>query len=75
MLTSGLSELLKIFTFLSSFVSAIATMLMAISFIFCLSDCHKSLGILEESLAEDIIEMDPGRERVEAELLLKVAIK
>ena len=75
MLTSGLSELMDFVTFLSSFISAIATMLMAISFIFCLSDCHKSLETLEESLADDIIEMAPGRERYKAELLLKVGVK
>ena len=72
---SGLTELFDVISCLTSFVSAIATILLAISLICCLSDCHKSLEILEDTLADDIIEMAPGRERQEAKRLLKVGLK
>ena len=75
MATDGLSDAFDVAEFLAYFVGAIATMLQATSFIFCLSDCHKSLEILGDSLADGILEMEPGRERQEAELLLKVGIK
>jgi hypothetical protein len=71
----GLSDALDVANFLCYSVGAIATMLQASSFIFCLSDCHKSLETLGDSLADDILEMEPGREKQEAELLLKVGVK
>ena len=74
MATDGLSDAFDVAEFLAYFVGAIATMLQATSFIFCLSDCHKSLEILGNSLADDILEMEPGRERQEAEVLLKVFV-
>ena len=75
MATEGLSKTLDVGNFSFVFVSGITIMIQATSFIFCLSDCHKSLEFLGDSLAYDILEMEPGRERQEAELLLKVGIK
>ena len=71
----GLSDLFDVANFLDYSVGAIATMLQATSFIFCLSDCHKSLEVLGDCLADDILEMEPGKEKQEAELLLKVGVK
>ena len=75
MATDGLSEASYVVNFLVYFFGAMATMLQATAFILCLSDCHKSLEILGDSLTGDILDMDPGRERHEAELLLKVGVK
>ena len=75
MATDGLSDAFNVAEFLAYFVGAIAMMLMATSFIFCLSDCHNSLEIFIDSLTDDILEMEPGRERQEAEVLLKVGVK
>ena len=71
----GISDGFDVANFLYYSVGAIATMLQATSFIFCLSDCHKSLEVLGDSLAYDILDMEPGREKQEAELLLKVGVK
>ena len=75
MMISGENQATDIVTCLSIFVSAMATMLMASSFVFCLSDCHNSLENLGDTLTYDILEMEPGRERQEAKVLLKVRTK
>ena len=74
MATSGLSELSDICEFLSYFLMAISTTVQVTAVIFCLDDCHKSLVFLEESLTADIVEMETGKERQEAEILLKVGL-
>ena len=66
MAADGLSDAYNVAYFLAYFVGAIATLLRATSFIFCLSDCHASLELLGNTLADDILEMEPGRERQEA---------
>ena len=74
MATDGLSEKLDVAEFLLYLAMAMATMLQATALIFCLSDCHKSLQLLEDSVNGQIFEMEPGRERQEAEDLLKVGV-
>ena len=75
MAADGLSDAYDVVNFLSYFVGAIATLLRATSFIFCLSECHASLEVLGNTLADDILEMEPGRERQEAKLLIKVGVR
>ena len=74
MATVEISDAFNLVELLAYFVGAIAIIIQATSFIFCLSDCHKSLDFLGDNLAEDILEMEPGRERQEAERLLKVGL-
>ena len=75
MVTDGLSKPLDVADFFIYLAMAMGTMLQATASIFCLSDCHKSLEVLGDSLADDILEMEPGTERQKAEVLLKVGVK
>ena len=75
MAADGLSDAFDVINFLFYFFGATTTMLKAMSFIFCLSAFHKSLEILGDTLTDDILEMEPGRERQEAEVLLNVGAK
>ena len=74
MATDGLSETLDVAEFLLYLAMAMATMLQATAGIFCLSDCHTSLQFLGDRLTGEIFELEPGKERQEAEVLLKVDI-
>ena len=51
---------------------AISTTVQVTAVIFCLDDCHKSLGSLVESLTAEIVEMETGKERQETEVILRV---
>ena len=73
-LFSGLSRSLEVVTFIACVLMALASIIMSTSFIFCLSDCHKSLELLGDSINEDILDMEPGRDRQEAKVLLKVSV-
>ena len=73
-LFSGLSSSLEVVTFITCVLMALASIIMSTSFIFCLSDCHKSLEILGDSLTDHILDMEPGRDRQEAKVLLKVSV-
>ena len=72
MATDGFSDALDIGNFIFYLFGAFGTILQTVAVIFCLSDCHKSLELLAETLADDILDMEPGRKKQEAQLLLKV---